>query len=171
MEPLEEKSYLKSTLIAAGIFGLIGTVLNIGMFNWMASGEPSTFKFLMMSGGSMIICLLLGLAGFVAVWNFVKSEGGQVNTGKGAVIGLVTGIFLAVIMTLLGILYEVFDPTMLDRVADAMAGGMQTMLEGQPEEVVEESINQIYESFDGQKTLAGRAIGFLTNTLSFAMVN
>ena len=109
------------------IFALVISVISTGLSYYMISMEPSMTVFIIPSAIFLSLCILGGLASLFVVRSYVKDTEAMVKVGQGAVIGLITGVIIALTSGLIGILWTFIDPTLGERVVEATMNAIDTM--------------------------------------------
>lgn len=90
-------SYMPYAFRLAMIFAIISFVGNLVIMYTVIGMEPSMMMLLIPSISGTVICLLAAVAGLLVVRAYIKATNLRVPVGKGAVIGLVTGVLIAVV--------------------------------------------------------------------------
>lgn len=109
MESTSQKSYWTSVFLAGILFGLVSFALTIAIgYYQINSGSAGGVGFSSISGG--VVCLLTAFGGMLAVWHYLKEGPAGISIGKGAVIGLLTGILIGIISFLLTRIWMSIDP-------------------------------------------------------------
>ena len=115
----ENPSYWNSVLIGALISGLILSILgSISQYMTIAS-EPTGSSFTLGQAVGSFACLLAAIGGFIATRHYAKEYDITFPIGKGAVIGLLTGVFAMVVSTAITWIWTSFvDPDINQAVYD-----------------------------------------------------
>lgn len=117
METTSEQSYWTSVFLAAILFGLVSFALTTGIgYYQINNGSTGSVGFSSISGG--IVCLLTAFGGMLAVWHYLKEGPAGMTIGKGAVIGLMTGILIGIISFVLTKLWMFVDPSYASKLID-----------------------------------------------------
>jgi len=111
----------------AVIFALVISVLSTAISYYMISMEPSMSVFIVPSIIFLSVCIIGGLGGLFVVRSYVKDTDAIVKVGNGAVIGLITGVIIAVTSGVIGILWQFIDPTLAERVMEATMNAVDSM--------------------------------------------
>lgn len=111
----------------AVIFALVITVLSTAISYFMITMEPSMTVFIVPSIIFLSMCIIGGLGGLFVVRSYVKDTDAIVKVGNGAVMGLITGVIIAVTSGLLGIIWTFVDPTLAERVMEATMNAVDSM--------------------------------------------
>jgi ABC-type transport system involved in multi-copper enzyme maturation permease subunit len=120
-------SYMPIAVRFSVIFGLITFLGGLVMGYMVMSMEPSPMVMIVPSVMGIGICLIAAIAGLLVVRNFIKTTGENVAVGRGAVIGLVTGVLIGVIGSVLSLIWELVDPNFAQNMMNAMVGAVDTM--------------------------------------------
>lgn len=160
MEPKQDNSFLASAILYGFVFGIISSVISLFTGYQTISSEPSGVIMTPLMYGGIVICLVTIFAGLLAVKHHVGIYNAPVKLGRGAVIGLTTGIFIALFSTLIGLLWMVIDPAYLDKMMEVSVRN----LEGIPN-IPQESIDSTVQQFERMKTLWGQLRTFAFSAL------
>lgn len=165
MEPVEKKSYWNAAGMAGVIFGfvvfLVGT---IGSYATIHSEPTGTF----FSGtivASVVGCLIGAFGGVLAVKLYINQYGPELKIGTGAVIGLVTGIFITLVYQVFSMIWPVIDSSYIENLQSAMIANIE-MMDALPAATRDEMIDAMYADMQNYYS-AGTIIqnlffGFLT---------
>lgn len=165
----QNNSFISSALIMGIIFALIASVVSTVMSYNIISSEPSMTTMIMTSVISLVSCLIGAFAGMMAVRHYVKQFNVPMKMGRGAVIGLTTGVFVALFITLISFIWTtLIDPAFTDKLMEAIVASMDSMGGGAD---MSEATDSIYEQFEAQKTLVGQLQGFGMNALVLGALN
>lgn len=165
MEPVEKKSYWNAAGMAGMIFGfIVFLVATIGSYMTIHSEPTGTF----FSGtivASVIGCLVGAFGGVLAVKLYIKEHGPEMKIGTGAVIGLVTGIFITLVYQVLTMIWPIIDSSYIENLQSAMIANIE-MMDGLPSAQKQEMIDAMYAQMQNYYS-AGTIIqnmffGFLT---------
>lgn len=117
MESTSEQSYWTSVFLAAFLFGLVSFALTMGIgYYQINNGSAGGVGFSSITGS--IVCLFTAFGGMLAVWHYLKEGPTGITIGRGAVIGLITGILIGIISFLLTKLWTLFDPSYASKLID-----------------------------------------------------
>jgi hypothetical protein len=173
---MEQKpSFIMPALINALIVGVGLTVLSLILTYSTIGGEPSGSMFGPLSFLQFGVCLVSAIAGVFAVKGFAKMDGVELTLGKGAIIGLVTALFLAVVTTLLSYVWnQIIDPSLMDSMKDYMVKNMEMFFEksgSMSAEAIDKILGDMEKGFEDQKTILGILKGFGFSILGYGVVN
>ena len=171
MENEEMKpNYWPSVIQAAIIVAVATTVVGLGLLYYVAGSEPS-MGIMMISGLTLPITCLIGLiGGILATRSYAKAFDITFPIGTGAQIGLFTGIVAAVIGGIIGQVWNIVDPTLMERFADTMIGAFE-MNDQISESQKDEIINNMEEGFAEQSSLGGILKGIAIQAGLLGFVN
>lgn len=113
----------------AMIFAIIAFIGNLILNYTVISMEPSMMMMFIPSIASGVICLIGALAGLLVVRSYIKATDLRVPIGKGAVMGLVTGVLIAVFSGVLNLLWDFVDPNMTQNFLNAMTSAFDAIPE------------------------------------------
>lgn len=133
-------SYWPSVGIAAVIFSLITTVLQLISGYMQINAEPtgSLFSPTMLFG--VVVCLVGAFGGMVAVWHYANEYQITMKLGKGALIGFLTGAVMVLIGIVLNKLWLLVDPDMQQKMMESTIANFEAM--DMPEETKQQMIDQ-----------------------------
>ncbi|HKJ34056.1 MAG TPA: DUF4199 domain-containing protein [Balneolales bacterium] len=125
MEPVEEKrSFWASVILASLIFGVIYFAMTIGTGYYVINNPPTGSGLGPSSIIGTFVCLIAAFGGMLAVWHYVQLYDVTITLGKGAVIGVVTGIFIGILSFIFVHLWEYVDPNYTSRLMDTQIAMM-----------------------------------------------
>lgn len=172
---MEQKpSYIMLAVTNALIVGVVLTIISLVITYSTIGGEPTGSMFGPLSFMQLGSCLLGSIAAIFTVKAYSKMEGVELTLGNGAIIGIVTGIFLALVTTLLSYVWNtMIDPALMDNMKDYMVKNMEIMFEksGATGDMVDQVLGEMEKGFDEQKTLMGVLKGFGYSVLGLGIVN
>lgn len=115
----ETPSYWNSVLIASLITAAILTVMGTISQYMTISSEPTGSSFGAAQLVGILVCLIGAIGGILATRHYAKQFDITFTLGKGAVIGLLTGLIAVIFSTILGLLWNyVIDPGLAQAVYD-----------------------------------------------------
>lgn len=161
-------SYMPYAFRLAMIFAIISFVGNLVIMYTVIGMEPSMMMLLIPSISGTVICLLAAVAGFLVVRAYIKATNLRVPVGKGAVIGLVTGVLIAVVSGVLGILWDFVDPNITKNMMNAMMSAIDTLPE-MNDAARQQAEDQLMANDPSQWST--RLMGLGMSTLGFGIVN
>lgn len=162
-------SYWQSVVIGALTVAVLTSAIGLILQYYLASSEP-TLKLMIISGLSLPLTCLLGLVGgIVSTRHYAKTYDITFLVGKGAVIGLFTGILASVFATVIGQLWMLIDPTLLDRFSSNLIAVFEQMEMAAAQK--EETIQTMRENYDNMKTVGGIFKAMLINAGVLGLVN
>ncbi len=140
-----------SIAVSGGIFGVIIFALGLVFGYMQINAEPTgaILSPLMLSG--VVICLVVALAGGVAIWHYTKEETPYVKLGQGALIGFLTGAVLVVVSTVLNELWHFIDPDYTQKMMEATIANIEAM--DMPAEQKEMMIDSTAETMRAQQSI------------------
>ncbi len=119
----ENPSYWSSVGIAALIFAIIAFVLSTGVQYMMVGGGGG---FVFSAASSAVVCLIAAFGGMLAVWHYANEYDITFKLGKGALIGLLTGVAIAILLVILGNLWKVIDPGLQQQIIQTTIERMES---------------------------------------------
>lgn len=112
-------SYWNSVFIGALIVAIVMAVLGIVSQYMIIGSEPVGSSFTLGQGVGTIACLFGAIGGFLATRHYAKENEVTFPIGKGAVIGLLVGIFGVLISTVISLTWNyIIDPDLAQAVYD-----------------------------------------------------
>lgn len=157
----QNNPFISSALIMGIVFALIASVITTVISYNIISSEPSMSNMIMTSVLGIVSCLVGMFAGMFAVRHHAKQFNAPLKMGRGAVIGLTSGVFVALFTTIISLIWtNLIDPAFTDKFVEALVASMETMGDGVN---MDETIDGLYEQFEKQKTVAGQLQGFAIN--------
>lgn len=160
-------SYWASVGIAAVIFSLLTTVLQLISGYMQINAEPtgSLFSPTMLFG--LVVCLVGAFGGMVAVWHYANEYQITMKLGKGALIGFLTGVAIVLIGIVLNKLWLLIDPDMQQKMMESTIANFEAM--DMPEETKQQMIDQAASQANpsiGMQLLYGIPIFGILNLLT-----
>jgi hypothetical protein len=145
MEPTHQEnnnapSYWASVGIAAFIFSLITTVLQLISGYMQINSEPTGSLFSPGMFMGLFVCLIGAFGGMLAVWHYANEYGITMKLGKGALIGFLTGTVMVLIGLVFNEIWSFIDPDMNEKMMDAVMDV--------PEETKQQMIDQAASQVD-----------------------
>ena len=157
----QNNPFISSAVIMGLIFALIASVVSTVISYNIISSEPSMSNMIMTSVLGLVSCLIGMFAGMLAVRHHAKQFNVPIKMGRGAVIGLTSGVFVALFVTIISLIWtNIIDPAFTDKLVEALVASMETMGDAPN---MDEAIDGIYEQFEKQKTIAGQLQGLAIN--------
>ena len=173
MEPIQNKSIWNASGIAGLIFGFIVFLITmIGSYITIHS-EPSGSLFGANMIASTVGCLIGVFGGAMGVKLYINQFGKELKIGKGALIGLATGFFMAIISQILSLLWPLIDGSFVNNLMEAMIANIELMEQlpsAQKQEMIDATYTQMQNYFAAgtiiKNLLIGVAMFGLLNMLS-----
>jgi len=110
------------------------------------------------------------IGGIIATRHYAKTHDVTFPIGTGALIGLFTGIAAAIIGGILGQVWGLVDPTLLERFGDTMVGAID-MNEQIPDGQKDQIISDMQQGFEDQQSIGGIIKGIAINSGVLGFVN
>jgi len=157
-------NYWPSVILASVIFGLISFALTIGAGYYTINSEPSNSVLNPSTIVGAITCLFTAFGGMLAVWHFTREKADSLTIGKGALIGLLTGLIIGLLsLFLTNIVWPLFDPSYSDKIIDATIKTMQSR--GMTQEQLQKMSDMMHSGSPW------KSIGYAVNVVVFAFLN
>ncbi|HAC15059.1 MAG TPA: hypothetical protein DCE78_03830 [Bacteroidetes bacterium] len=164
----QNNPFLSSAVIVGFIVSLLSTVVALGISYNIIGSEPSTSTMIMMSVVGLASCLVGAFAGIFTVRHHVKMYNAPLKMGRGAVIGLTSGVIVAVFGTLFSLIWTLIDPSFSDRLLETMVRSMESI--GQAGQM-DATIDGMYQQFADQKTALGQIKALGINAVILGALN
>ncbi len=143
METEQNKSYWNAAGMAGVIFGLLVFIVSlIGSYITIYS-EPDGSLVTGNMVASAIGCLIGAFEAVLAVKRYINEYGPEITIGKGAIIGLATGVMITLVFQLLSLIWPLIDTSYIENLHTAMINNIE-MMEQIPAAQKEEMIDSIY---------------------------
>ena len=165
----ENPSYWASVLIGALVITLITTIIGTFLLYYIAGAEPSPMLLILLSSFVIINCLFGSIGGFISTRHYAKTFNLTFPIGKGALIGLLTGIVGAILAAIIGQLWNLIDPALVDNLIANITDVMDMIDMSQQQR--DETLSSIVESFESSQTFGGIIQGVLINSAILGVVN
>jgi Co/Zn/Cd efflux system component len=149
----QNNPFLSSALIVGFFISLLSTVAALGISYSIIGSEPSTSTMIMMSLVGLASCFVGAFAGIFSVRHHVKMYNAPLKMGRGSVIGLTSGVVVAIFATLFNFIWTFIDPSFTDRLLESMVQSMESI---GPNGQMDATIDEIYQQFEEQKTTIGQ---------------
>lgn len=133
-------SYWASVGIAAFIFSLITTVLQLISGYMQINSEPTGSMFSPSMFMGIFVCLIGAFGGMLAVWHYTNENQLTLKLGKGALIGFLTGTAMVLIGMVFNEIWSFIDPDMNEKMMEAVIANFEAM--DVPEETRQQMIDQ-----------------------------
>lgn len=118
----ENPSYWASIGIAGLIFGIVIFALQTALQYMMAGGSTG---FIFSSIAGIVVCLIGAFGGMLAVWHYSNEYDITFKLGKGALIGVLTGLAVAIVYLILMNLWHFIDPNLQKEIMETTIDKMQ----------------------------------------------
>ncbi|MEX0684959.1 MAG: DUF4199 domain-containing protein [Balneolales bacterium] len=172
MEPQQSNdiSYWNAVTLTGIIFGLIVFVLNIIGGYATIGAEPSGGWVGPSMFTGLFSCLLAAFGGMVAVRIHLKQNPQPpLQLGRGAMIGLATGIVIAFVSTVLGLIWNIIDPSFSQNLIEASIANIEAM--NIPEDQKQEMIDSVAAQMQQMYSVGGLVMAFVLSSLLYGILN
>jgi magnesium-transporting ATPase (P-type) len=145
-EQNNQPSYWPSVGIAGVIFGIIVFALSLVTGYTMINSEPTGSLF---SPVQIIlwvtVCLVGAFGGMLAIWHYANEYDISIKLGKGALIGLFTGICLALVTVVLNQIWQVIDPDMTQKMIDSTIANFEAadLPDAQKQQMIDSTVQSM----------------------------
>ncbi|TYP91662.1 Protein of unknown function (DUF4199) [Fodinibius salinus] len=166
-----DNNYWPSVFISGGIFGLIYFLLPVLVGYMIINANPSEAmsSLLITVVGFCLACLIGTLGGFTAAWHYAKEFAGQLDLGKGALIGFITGVIIVVVEVFASQLWSVIDPDYIPKLLEnltTMIGNLNI-----PEAQKQMQIDSIAGQFQSSDSFGSVFVNLLIQAPIWGLLN
>lgn len=154
-----QSSYWNSVFIASAITALVVTILSLIGGYMTISSEPSGTFFSSVQIFGLIGCLIGAVGGLIATWHHAKENDATFTIGRGALIGLLVGLFATIITVILGLIWDLIDPSYTQAMVDWQIANMDAMQ--MPEEARQNAIENMQDPRSPQNIALQALITFI----------
>ncbi|HEX6981129.1 MAG TPA: DUF4199 domain-containing protein [Balneolaceae bacterium] len=144
----EQPSYWTSVGVAGLIFGIITFALSLISIYAAINAEPTGSPFSATSLLGIVVCLVAAFGGMLATWHYANEYNAPLTLGRGALIGLLTGVCITIVTIILSQIWQFIDPDMVQQWIDATVANFEAM--DLPEEQKQQIIDSTVESMRDQ---------------------
>ncbi|MGD8426531.1 MAG: DUF4199 domain-containing protein [Balneolaceae bacterium] len=162
-------SYSTSVGIAGVLFGIVTFALSLIVAYATINSEPTGSMLSPIQLAGTLVCLVGAFGGMLATWHYAKEYDIPFTLGKGALIGLYTGLAIAIVSVLLNQVWHLIDPDMTQRliehsIANIQASNMADQQKQQTMDMVAESLRN--QDSIGRQLLWGLPLYGILNLLT-----
>ena len=161
--------YQKSVLIGGGIIGGLAFLVNIISGYAQISSEPSVTILGIMAIMSLITCLVAMTGALISTWHYSQFLEQPITLGKGALIGLFTGIAVAVVSTLLNQVWSLLNPDFNQQVMESVIASFEQL--DLPEEQTQAQTDMLYNSMKNSGSIGGIASSIISGSVFYGILN
>lgn len=155
-EPQEPPSYWTSVGIASVLFGLIAFVISLVTIYTTINSEPTGSFFFPSQLIGVLGCLVGAFGGMVATWHYAREYDTVITLGRGALIGFLTGMGMAVVSTIFSQVWNLVDPDMTQQMIDSYVANFEAM--DLPEEQKQQMIDATVNSMRDQQNIGSQLL-------------
>ena len=159
-------SYWNSVIIASLITALIYFVFSLIGGYMTINAEPTGNPFGMQTIFPLFSCLFAAAGGIIVNWHYAKQNNVTYKMGKGALLGLLTGVVATVVSFVLGYIWEIVDPSFTKGIIDSTMANMEAM-----QGITQDMLDQTQARMDQLLTFSGRLKQSLWGLLMLGVVN
>ncbi|PAU92964.1 hypothetical protein CK503_13640 [Aliifodinibius salipaludis] len=150
-EQNNQPSYWTSVGIAGVIFGIIVFALSLVTSYAMINSEPSGSLFSPVQLLGIFVCLVGAFGGMLATWHYANEYNISIKLGKGALIGLFTGICITVVYIVFNQIWQFIDPDMTQKAIDSVIANFEAS--DLPDAQKQQMIDSTVQSMRGQNSI------------------
>jgi hypothetical protein len=170
MEPAQSNSIWNAALKAGVVFGFaVFLISTIGSYITINS-EPTGNLFSGTILASMVGCLVGIFGGFLGVKFHINEYGPVMKIGQGAVIGLMTGIVMAVVSQILALIWPLVDGAFIENLQTALIANIE-ISEQIPSAQKEDMIDAVYAQFQNFYGIGTILQGFFMGVVTYGLLN
>ena len=160
-----QPSYWNSVILASLLVGIVVSVLSIIGGYMTLNTEPSGSFFSSSQLFGTLGCLIGAFGGLFANWHYVKENDVTYKIGKGALLGLLVGLFGTIFTMLISQLWYLLDPGYQESLMQWSIQNLEAMQ--MPAEAKEQAISGL----ENPNSLKNIAIGAGTMFIGLGIVN
>ncbi len=149
-------SYWPSVGIAALIFSLLTSTLQLITGYIQINSEPSGSMFSPAMFSGIAICLIGAFGGMVAVWHYAREYQVTMKLGKGALIGFLTGVVMLLIGIALNKIWLLIDPEFTQKLMDSTMANFEAM--DVPENQKQQMMDGAAQQFENNQSIVTQLI-------------
>ncbi len=167
----ETPSYWNSVIITGSIVGVISYMLPV-IFGYVAiNTEPSgsIFQLLIPTLGICFSCLIGAFGGMISVWHYAKTNEIVMKLGRGALIGFVTGVAIALFGMVISQLWYVVDPNFAANLQDSMIAIVEAT--DLPESQKQSQIDMMASQYAMNESFLGTILSFAGSAILYGVLN
>ncbi len=166
----QSPSYQNTAIQYALVLAIVASAVGIMLSYRFIGAEPSGSPFAMIPM-QLVPCLFFMLGGLLVVKKHVQTHNLVMKAGKAAVVGLVTGLYVAAFASVISLVWNfVVDPGMMDAFRDAAIANFEA-IQGMPDDAKAQMIDGMYEQFEKQASLSGQIQGIGIGLLFSGILN
>lgn len=152
----EPPSYWTSVGLVSVLFGIIAFAISLITVYSTINAEPTGSFFSPMQLVGVLGCLVGSFGGMVATWHYAREYDVVIKLGRGALIGLLTGVGMAVVSTIFSQVWSVIDPDMTQKMIESTVANLEAM--DLPEEQKQQLIDSTVQSLRGEQNIGSQLL-------------
>lgn len=150
-----QPSYINAAAYAGLTFGVIISAITTVSGYMAINQEPSGSLFGLTTIAAAVSCLFGAFAGLFGARLYARETGIPIKLGTGAVLGVVTGLVIAFVATIIGVIWHfLIDTNFTENLMEATIANIE-MMDMLPADAREDMIDGIYAQFQNQYTMGG----------------
>lgn len=170
MDEVQQKSYWNAAGMSGLIFGFVMFLITVAGGYVTIHSEPTGSFFSASIVSSALGCLVGAFGGVLAVKFYISEYGSEILPGRGALIGLFAGVFMALVSQFLGMIWPLVDGSYLESLQNAMIANAELM-EILPEAQREEMVDAIYTQMQNYYSAGTILTGLFSGMLGMGLLN
>lgn len=164
------KSYWNSVLIGALVVAILSSVAGTVLLYYVAGTEPSMSLLIVSSLFVPVTCLVGLVGGLISTWHYARTCDVTFPIGKGALIGLLTGVLAAVFSSVISLIWtQLIDPSLMEAFTNNLISAMESV--DMPQAQREQSIDGMIENRERQNSAGGILASLAINAGILGVVN
>ncbi len=145
---LWDATIFAGSIMAVALFSL-STITGYVQINSQPDGsllQPSI-------GGSFLVCLVGAFAGMMAVWYYTRYVESHLTLGRGALLGVLTGLVVIVGENILASVWSLLDPDYTKQLMESLIANIEKM--NIPENLKQQQIDMIGQQYRQVSSFSG----------------
>lgn len=145
---LWDATIFAGTIMAVIIFSL-STITGYVQINSQPDGSIVQPSFT----GSFLVCLIGAFAGMLAVWYYTRYVQSHLTLGRGALVGVLTGLVVIIGENILATIWNLIDPDYTNQLMESIIANIEAM--ELPEDLKQQQIDMIAEQYQQVSSFSG----------------
>ena len=170
MEPVENKSFWNAAGKAGAIFGLLVFIVSLVGSYLTIHSEPSGSILGATMIASALGCLVGAFGGVLGVRFYIMEYGPEMKIGRGAVIGLATGVGIALVYQALTFIWPLVDSSYIENLQRAMIANIE-MMNQLPDAQKEEAIDAMYTQMQNYYSAGNIVQSLFMGLITYGLLN
>lgn len=144
-EQQNQPPYWTSVGIAGLIFGVIVFALSLVTSYAVINSEPTGSLFSPVQLLGVFVCLVGAFGAMLATWHYANEYDISIKLGKGALIGLFTGICIALVTVIFNQIWQFVDPDMTQKLIDSTIANFEAseLPDAQKQQMIDSTVQSM----------------------------